>query len=91
MSPLIIHNVITRRCVVAQLTIYMDDETLDKVERSARLAKVSVSRWVRDRLSSIVEKEWPEGYFDLFASLSDEDIERPAQPILDVDAPRDRL
>ena len=76
---------------MAQLTIYIDDETLNKVEKSAKLAKVSVSRWVRDRLSSIIEAEWPEGYFELFGSLSTEDFERPEQPVLGSDAPREPL
>lgn len=70
---------------MAQLTIYIDDQTLSKVEKSANLANMSVSKWVRDKLYAVVEKEWPRGYFRLFGSLSDFDIERPEQTFLERD------
>lgn len=37
---------------MAQLSIYIDDKTLRKVERAARMDKKSISRWVSDKISN---------------------------------------
>jgi len=76
---------------MAQLTVYIDDETFEKVERSARMAHISISRWVREKLSEIVATEWPDGFFDLFGSLAEGDLDRPAQPSVNTDLPRESL
>jgi len=64
---------------MAQLTVYIDDETRTKIEVAAKRAETSVSRWVRERLSSALETEWPDGYFNLIGSLKGVSIKRPAQ------------
>ncbi|MBF0387817.1 MAG: toxin-antitoxin system, antitoxin component [Candidatus Omnitrophica bacterium] len=64
---------------MAQLTIYLDDETLKRIEKSARQEKGSVSAWVKRRLTVSLEEGWPAGYFDLFGSLKEADLKRPAQ------------
>lgn len=37
---------------MAQLSIFIDDKTLRKVERAAKEDKKSISRWVCDKISS---------------------------------------
>jgi len=76
---------------MGQLTIYIDDETRERVERAAREADVSVSNWVRDRIEHALEDRWSEDYFELFGSLAEEDIERPEQPPSDRDRKREQL
>ncbi|MBF0532672.1 MAG: toxin-antitoxin system, antitoxin component [Candidatus Omnitrophica bacterium] len=65
---------------MAQLTIYIDDKTLERIERSAQKEHGSVSGWVRKRLNASLDSGWPAGYFEIFASLKENKIERPAQP-----------
>lgn len=65
---------------MAQLTIYIDDETRQRIEAAAAREKISVSRWVKERLSQAVEHRWPTNYFDVFGSLSGTDLSRPEQP-----------
>jgi len=65
---------------MAQLTIYIDDETLARIELSARKEKDSVSHWVKKHLVRSIEESWPHGYFDVFGSLRAVGIKRPAQP-----------
>ena len=65
---------------MAQVTIYIDDDTLKKIERSARQHKDSISSWVKKRLIGSLAGDWPAGYFDLFCSLRDEGFARPQQP-----------
>jgi hypothetical protein len=76
---------------MAQMTIYLDDETAARVERAARTAKSSVSAWIKERLTEALDERWPAGYFDLFGSLKDAGLERPAQPEPHTDAKRDPL
>jgi len=65
---------------MAQLTVYLDEKTRRRIERAAREGDVSVSQWVKDKLTQALERDWPAGYFDLFGSLKDSDLARPAQP-----------
>lgn len=76
---------------MAQLTIYLDDETRDRIEKAARDAETSVSSWVKERLVRTLDTEWPEGYFELFGTLADVDLERPPQPPAEADRERQPL
>lgn len=76
---------------MAQLTIYLDDETRERIEKAAREADTSLSRWVKERLVRALDTEWPDGYFELLGSLSDVDLERPPQPPADADLERRSL
>ena len=76
---------------MAQLTVYIDDETLKRIEFSARQEKGSVSSWVRRRLTTALDVGWPAGYFDLFGSLKNSGLERPAQIPWDKDRKRAEL
>jgi hypothetical protein len=76
---------------MAQLTVYIDEETRRKIEIAARRAETSVSQWVKQRLASALETEWPEGYFELLGSLKGVDIVRPAQPRPEDDVTREPI
>jgi hypothetical protein len=64
---------------MAQLTIYLDNDTINKIEKAASDANVSVSKWVRDKLELILENDWPESYFTVFGTLNDNDIDEPEE------------
>lgn len=55
-----------------QLSLYLDAETLKKVESAAKREKISISQWVRNRVQISLDKNWPENYFNLFGSIKDE-------------------
>jgi hypothetical protein len=66
---------------MSQLTVYIDEDTLKKIELAARRAHESISKWVKKSLVSTLENKWPEGYFNICGSLKNEkDFQRPAQP-----------
>jgi hypothetical protein len=44
---------------MAHLTIYLTDEVERRVRKAAKTAKVSISRWVADRVSESVKTSWP--------------------------------
>lgn len=73
---------------MAQLTIYLDDESLKRIEDAATKAKSSVSGWVKARLVQSLEDQWPADYFRMLGTLGD-DFQRPAEIGFPGDAPRE--
>ena len=66
--------------IMAQHTIYLDDNTVKKIGQAARKEHISVSRWVKKHLLFSFSYQWPAHYESLFGSLKDSGLERPAQP-----------
>lgn len=56
---------------MAHLTIYLTDEVERRVRKAAKVAKVSVSRWVAERVSQSVEKSWPPEFLALAGAFPD--------------------
>ena len=77
--------------LVAQLTVYIDDKTRDSIEDAAKNAGISVSRWVKERLTHALSNRWPEDYFKLLGSLEQGDLERPDPLDPAEDLARERL
>lgn len=77
---------------MAQLTVYIDDNTLKKVETAAHREHKSVSKWVKKCLEGALQNKWPENYSEVFGALSDdEDFKRPPQGSLSEDVRRAKL
>ena len=76
---------------MGQLTIYLDDETLEKVKRGAEIEGDSVSSWIRRRLEKEIEGDWPPNYFELFGKLEGTDLKRPRQPAPENDVEREGI
>ncbi|MDA3901122.1 MAG: hypothetical protein PF637_11465 [Spirochaetes bacterium] len=55
-----------------QISLYIDKDTLEKVEKAAKVEHLSISKWVGLRIKSAVNDEYPRGYFDLFGSIDDD-------------------
>jgi hypothetical protein len=56
---------------MAHLTIYLNDDTERRVRKAAKAAKVSVSKWVADRVTKSVETSWPPEFLALAGSFPD--------------------
>lgn len=74
-----------------QLNVYMDSETLAKVENAAKEEGCSISKWVRKSVQNSLSKGWPQGYFNVFGSLKGMGLKRPEQGSFAHDAPRKKL
>jgi hypothetical protein len=74
-----------------QLSLYIDEPTLKEVRRAARKERISVSRWISRRIKTAAESDWPEGFFDLAGSITDETFQRPPQLPFSVDSKRETL
>jgi hypothetical protein len=56
---------------MAHLTIYLNDDVERRVRESAKTAKVSVSKWVADRVTKSVETSWPPEFLALAGAFPD--------------------
>jgi len=77
--------------IMPQLTVYIDEETLKKVQIAARNEHNSISKWVKNKLTEALVNTWPKDFFNLFGSLAEEEIERPEQLSMENDAIREIL
>ena len=55
-----------------QISLYIDEPTLKKVEIAASRQHVSISKWVAEQIRACVEPVYPLGYEHLFGSITDE-------------------
>ena len=66
-----------------QLSLYVTQDQFLKIEREAHADKMSLSKWVVSQVMNQIEPRYPEGWADLFGSVSDNSFERPEQPVLE--------
>ncbi|TGN07227.1 CopG family transcriptional regulator [Leptospira ilyithenensis] len=74
-----------------QLSLYIDQETLKKIESAAKKEKVSISQWVKGKLQNSFEKKWPENYFMLYGAIDDDSFQQTKFPDFKADVPREFL
>ena len=76
---------------MSQLSLYLDEDTLKRIEAGAKLNEVSVSRFVSSVMKEYFAKSWPEGFQDLFGSITDESFVRPDSSDWSEDGTRESL
>ena len=74
-----------------QISLYIDEATLKKVESAASRQRISISKWVADQIRAKVDPVYPKGYEELFGSLPDASFERPDQGDFSGDVHREVL
>ncbi len=74
-----------------QVSLYIDKETLVKIERLARKNHVSISRWVGSNLKRIIKDDYPDDFFNLFGALTDASFIRPEQSAYSADVARETV
>lgn len=55
-----------------QLSLYIDEETLSKLEAGAKLNNLSVSKYVTDALRKYFSNNWSDDFKTLFGSIHDD-------------------
>lgn len=76
---------------IAQITLYVDDETDRKVRKAARAAGVSRSRWAVEAIRKKLGEEWPEGFMALAGAWKDFPTSDELRKDLGRDARRQKL
>jgi hypothetical protein len=74
-----------------QISLYIDEKTLKKVENAAKRQHISISKWVANQIRVKVEPVYPVDYEKLFGSISDNTFVRPLEPSHDLDIQREGL
>lgn len=74
-----------------QLSLYLDEKTLKKIESAAKKEKVSLSQWVKHRIQNSLETNWPEDYFRLYGSIQDDSFQAPNHLEPRNDSPREQF
>lgn len=67
-----------------QLSLYVTKEQLLKIEKEAHSEKKSLSKWAISKIMEKIEPHYPEGWADLFGSVSDSSFDRPEQPQIEI-------
>ncbi len=62
-----------------QISLYIDEKTLKKVENAALRQHISISKWVTEQIRSRIEPVYPIQFEDLFGSISDDTFKRPEE------------
>lgn len=66
-----------------QLSLYVTQDQLLKIEHEAHADNMSLSKWVVSKIMNQIEPRYPDGWADLFGSVSDDSFSRPEQPVLE--------
>lgn len=71
-----------------QISLYIDEKTLKKVESAAKQQRLSISKWVAEQIRSKVDPVYPADYDKLFGSIKDDTFIKPESPSFNHDAKR---
>ena len=63
-----------------QISLYLDKEMHKEIETRAKLNKTSVSKFVIITLKAYLSKNWPDGFQNLFGSITDSSFLRQDTP-----------
>ncbi len=74
-----------------QISLYIDEATLKKLEKAARKQRISISKWVAQNIRAVLDPAYPADFAGLFGSVSDRSFSRPGQPEQNLDSTRETL
>ena len=74
-----------------QLSLYIDENTLRKIEAAARIENLSVSKYVVRKLNEALSTSWPSNYEKLFGAIDDDCFQVEPPTDFSQDAQRETL
>jgi len=78
-----------RADIMPQITLYLDAETQELIERSARASGMSKSRWLTEIIHQHTGDDWPEGCLELAGRFPDFPLQEGLPKHTTPDAPRE--
>jgi hypothetical protein len=60
-----------------QIALNIDEITLARIEKAAKQRQTSVSTWVENNIKTILQNDYPDGFFDLFGAIKDDTFLEP--------------
>ncbi len=55
-----------------QLSLYIDENTLHKIEIGAKIEHLSISKYVVRKLNESMNNSWPENFKNLYGAIDDD-------------------
>lgn len=74
-----------------QISLYIDESTLKKVENAAKRQNISISKWVGEQIPSQLDPKYPCEFEKLFGSIDDESFIEPNELSISSDLNREVL
>lgn len=74
-----------------QISLYIEEDILKKVEMAAKLENKSISKWVASQIRSNLRNQYPEDFFKLFGSITDKSFVEPREIDFDKDVGKEKL
>jgi molybdopterin-guanine dinucleotide biosynthesis protein A len=63
--------------VMPQISLYIEKETLETVEKAAQAEELSISKWIGKQLIKSLKADYPDDFENLFGSITDENFTMP--------------
>lgn len=76
---------------MAQITIYLDDDSLAQVKAAANARKISQSQWIADAIRLRMNREWPDSVRALAGAWPDFPNPEEIRESSGADVTRERL
>ena len=73
------------------ISLYIDQDTLEKVEKLARSKHISISKWVGNNIKTHIKNQYPDDFFSLFGAIKDDSFQAPHSLDPDNDTQREIL
>ena len=61
-----------------QISLYIDKDTLLKIEKAAKQENISLYKWVGKNIKKAIQEDYPPKYFELFGAIVDESFTVPS-------------
>ena len=74
-----------------QLSLYIDEETLKRIEAGADAENLSLSKYVVKKIKQSIRDRWPENFSQLYGSIQDETFDIPGEKDFSEDSRREDL
>ena len=74
-----------------QLSLYIDEETLKRIEAGADAENLSLSKYVVKKLKQSIRDRWPENFSQLYGSIQDDTFIIPEEIDFSKDSRREEL
>ncbi|MDX1417834.1 MAG: hypothetical protein R3293_26770 [Candidatus Promineifilaceae bacterium] len=76
---------------MAQITIYLDQETAERMRAFVESRRISQSKWVAELIRERLQTEWPEHIVELAGAWKDFPTVEEIREDLGHDVPREKL
>ena len=68
----ILYNILVKEGPMPQLSLYIDEKTLQQLEIAAKIEHLSISKYAVKKLNESMHIKWPDHFDDLYGAVKDD-------------------